>query len=150
MPDPVDTSPDSAVEPPPPAPPIVEEPSAPALVGRLDPSPLEPAVGMVPGTAATPVGPPAVAIPPVEVDPWAPTGVVSQVLAAAITGVTSVVQPEAAVAVAEEFTFPIALTVSVLAFLAVQGHIDRRDPKLRLAPRHLVEAVVRFEAEDEL
>ena len=79
-----------------------------------------------------------------------PTGVVAQVLAAAITGVTTVVQPAAAVAVASEFTFPITLTVAVVLFLAIQGHIDRRDPKLRLAPRHVVETVVRFEAEDEL
>jgi hypothetical protein len=38
----------------------------------------------------------------------------------------------------------------VLAFIAVQGHIDRRDPKLRLAPQHVVETVVRFEREAEL
>jgi hypothetical protein len=89
-------------------------------------------------------------VPPIAVGPFAPTGVVAQVLAAAITGVTSVVRPEAAVAVAEAFTFPITLTVSVLAFLAVQGYIDRRDPKLRSAPRHTVETVVHFEPEEDL
>jgi hypothetical protein len=88
--------------------------------------------------------------PPLAAQPPRPTAVIAQVLAAAITGVTQVVHPAAVVAVAEEFTFPIVLTVAVLAFLAVQSHIDRRDPKLRMAPQHVVETVVRFEPEDDL
>jgi hypothetical protein len=35
---------------------------------------------------------------------------------------------------ANRFSFPLGLTLMVIAFLAVQGRIDRRDPKLRLAP----------------
>jgi hypothetical protein len=88
------------------------------------------------------------ALPAME--PALPIGVVGQVVAAAIGGVTHVVHPDAAVAVAEEFTFPIALTIAVLGYLAVQGHIDRRDPKLRLAPQHVIETVIRFEPEGEL
>ena len=116
---------------------------------RRGPASLEPAAGARPEPAA-PAGQPTTVVPPIEAHPLAPTGVVAQVLAAAITGVTAVVQPEAAVAVAGQFTFPIALTVAVLAFIAVQGHIDRRDPKLRMAPQHVVETVVRFEPEDDL
>ena len=89
-------------------------------------------------------------MPSAVIQPAAPTGGGALVLAAAIDGVTRVVQPEAAVTVAEEFTFTIALTLAVIGFLAVQGHIDRRDPKLRLAPQHVVETVVRFEPEAEL
>jgi hypothetical protein len=40
----------------------------------------------------------------------------------------------AAVRTANRFSFPLGLTLMVIAFLAVQGRIDRRDPKLRLAP----------------
>lgn len=76
--------------------------------------------------------------------------VVAQVIGAAITGVTTVVRPEAAVAVAEQFTFPLALTVAVIVYLVVQGHVDRRDPKLRLAPQHIRETVLRFEPEADL
>jgi negative regulator of sigma E activity len=89
-------------------------------------------------------------VPSAVIQPATPTGVVAQVLAAAIDGVTRVVQPEAAITVAEQFTFPIALTLAVIGFLGVQGYIDRRDPKLRLAPQHVVETVIRFEPEAEL
>jgi hypothetical protein len=41
---------------------------------------------------------------------------------------------KAAVKTANRFSFPLILAVLVVAFLAVQGRIDRRDPKLRLAP----------------
>ncbi|HEU4979534.1 MAG TPA: hypothetical protein VFT42_11595 [Solirubrobacteraceae bacterium] len=40
----------------------------------------------------------------------------------------------AALATANRFSFPIGLALIVLLFLALQGRIDRRDPKLRLAP----------------
>lgn len=90
------------------------------------------------------------AAPVLPVEPPVPRGVVGLVLAAAIDGVTHVVRPEAAAAVAEEFTFPIVLALAVLAFLAVQGHVDRRDPKLRLAPQHVVETIVQFRPEAEL
>ncbi|HUF84453.1 MAG TPA: hypothetical protein VMQ81_07675 [Acidimicrobiia bacterium] len=89
-------------------------------------------------------------MPPAVIQPATPTGVVAQVFAAAIDGVTRVVRPEAAVTVAEHFTFPIALTLAVVGFVGIQGYIDRRDPKLRLAPQHIIETVVRFEPEAEL
>jgi hypothetical protein len=41
---------------------------------------------------------------------------------------------KAAVNTANRFSFPLILAVLVVAFLAIQGRIDRRDPKLRLAP----------------
>ena len=40
----------------------------------------------------------------------------------------------AAAATAERYSFPLVLALIVLAFVALQGRIDRRDPKLRLAP----------------
>lgn len=45
------------------------------------------------------------------------------------------VQRVAAVAV-DNPGFPLALALVVLLFLLVQYHIDRRDPKLALAPVH--------------
>jgi hypothetical protein len=39
-----------------------------------------------------------------------------------------------AVKTAERFSFPLSLAFFVVLFIAVQGRIDRRDPKLRLAP----------------
>jgi hypothetical protein len=41
---------------------------------------------------------------------------------------------KAAVKTANRFSFPLSLALLVIAFLAIQGRIDRRDPKLRLAP----------------
>jgi hypothetical protein len=41
---------------------------------------------------------------------------------------------KAAVKTANRFSFPLGLAVLVIAFLAIQGRIDRLDPKLRLAP----------------
>jgi hypothetical protein len=41
---------------------------------------------------------------------------------------------KAAVKTANRFSFPLILAILVVAFLAIQGRIDRRDPKLRLAP----------------
>lgn len=121
------------------------------------PRPAEPvgdltAPGSFSPTAAAPrrTAPLPAAAPVLAIEPPAPTGVVGLVLAAAMDGVTHVVRPEAAAAVAEEFTFPIVLTLAVLAFLAVQGYVDRRDPKLRLAPQHVVETVVQFQPEAEL
>ena len=35
---------------------------------------------------------------------------------------------------AERFSFPLSLALLVFFFMVVQGRIDRRDPKLRLAP----------------
>jgi hypothetical protein len=41
---------------------------------------------------------------------------------------------QAALTTAHKLSFPLGLTVLVIAFLGVQGRLDRRDPKLRLAP----------------
>ena len=41
---------------------------------------------------------------------------------------------EAAARTADRYSFPLGLTLLVLGFVAVQGRIDHRDPKLRLAP----------------
>jgi hypothetical protein len=41
---------------------------------------------------------------------------------------------QVAVKTAERFSFPLSLAFFVVLFMVVQGRIDRRDPKLRLAP----------------
>ncbi len=128
-----------------------EEPrTATVPLGRLDPAPVPPAVP-VPSLPTAPAAGPGRGITPTAViQPSAPTGLVAQVVAAAVDGVTWAVQPEAAITVASEFTFPITLALAVIGYLMVQGHIDRRDPKLRLAPQHVVETIVKFEREAEL
>jgi hypothetical protein len=76
--------------------------------------------------------------------------VFGQVVGAAVEQVGRVVQPQAVVAVAAEFTFPISLAFAVLAFLVAHHQVDRRDPKLRQAPRSGVETLVQFQGEDQL
>ena len=112
-----------------------------------------------PGTG-TPVQPPASAPLPeaapapeaavLRNEPTGPAAVVGQVVGAAVEQVVRAVRPEAAVAVATEFTFPLALALAVLAYLVIQGQIDRRDPKLRVAPQNVVETLVTFKTEEEL
>jgi hypothetical protein len=99
--------------------------------------------------AASAAGPSRALAPSAVIQPPTPTGFVATVLAAAVDGVAWAVRPDAAITVANEFTFPIALTIAVVGYLVVQGHIDRRDPKLRLAPQHVIETVVKFEPEPE-
>ena len=82
--------------------------------------------------------------------PIGPGAVVGQVVIAAVQQVARAVRPEAAVAVATEFTFPLALALAVVGYLFIQGRIDRRDPKLRMAPQHVVETYVKFVGEDQL
>ena len=53
-------------------------------------------------------------------------------------------------AVAAEFGFPLALAAAVLGFLLIQGYVDRRDPKLRMAPQSMSETYVRFSMEEQL
>lgn len=79
-----------------------------------------------------------------------PDTLVEQVLAAAADQVGRVVKPQAAAAVATEFGFPLVLTMAVLGYIVVQGRVDRRDPKLRMAPFTSVETIIRFEREDQL
>lgn len=83
-------------------------------------------------------------------DAIGPGGVVGRVVTAAVEQVARVVRPDAAVAVASQFTFPLALALAVLAYLVIQGRVDRRDPKLRIAPQHVLETLVIFRTEDEL
>lgn len=70
------------------------------------------------------------------------------VVTGAIGNVGLIIRPEAALAVATEFTFPLALAIAVLVFLVVQDQIDRRDPKLRAAPQHQNDTLIRFELEE--
>jgi hypothetical protein len=64
--------------------------------------------------------------------------------------VAAAVRPAAAVAVATTFTFPLALMVAVLAFLALQSRLDRADPKLQSAPRTRSETLLPFADEADL
>lgn len=83
-------------------------------------------------------------------DSVGPVAVVGQVLSAAAREVVRVVRPEAAVAVAAEFGFPLALAGAVLGFLLIQGYVDRRDPKLRMAPQTPLETILQFRTEEQL
>ena len=105
--------------------------AAPSIAPRAEPEPSEPSAAVV-GRG-----------------PVAPIDVVGDVVSAAVAQVGRIVRPEAAVAVAAEFTFPLALAVAVLLFLVVQDQVDRRDPKLRVAPRHVEDTLIRFQAEDQ-
>jgi hypothetical protein len=73
---------------------------------------------------------------------------VGGIVATAVARVGPFISADAALAVAGEFGFPLALAVAVLGFLLVQHHLDRRDPKLQAAQPHLDETVIRFESED--
>jgi hypothetical protein len=79
-----------------------------------------------------------------------PLRFVSSVLNGAAGTVGLIIRPEAALAVAAEFTFPLALALAVLMFLVIQDQFDRRDPKLRAAPQHSTDTLIRFELEEEL
>ena len=83
-------------------------------------------------------------------DSIGPVAVVGQVLTAAAQEIVRVVRPEAAVAVATEFGFPLALAAAVLGFLMIQGYVDRRDPKLRMAPQTTLETIMQFKTEEQL
>jgi hypothetical protein len=71
------------------------------------------------------------------------------VVTGAVGGVGLILQPEAALAVATEFTFPLSLAIAVLLYLVVQDQVDRRDPKLRSAPRHQTDTLIAFEPEEQ-
>jgi hypothetical protein len=70
------------------------------------------------------------------------------VVTGAIGNVGLIIRPDAALAVATEFTFPLALAVAVLLFLVVQDQVDRRDPKLRAAPQRQSDTFIHFEPEE--
>jgi hypothetical protein len=84
------------------------------------------------------------------VDSLGPVALVGEVLSAAAQEIVRVVRPEAAVAVATEFTFPLTLALAVLGFLLIQGYVDRRDPKLRMAPQTSLDTIMQFKTEEQL
>lgn len=77
-----------------------------------------------------------------------PLDFLGSVFTGAVGNVGLILRPEAAIAVATEFTFPLALALAVALFLIVQDQLDRRDPKLRSAPRHPTDTLIRFEPEE--
>ncbi|HEX9634918.1 MAG TPA: hypothetical protein VGB34_05465, partial [Candidatus Limnocylindria bacterium] len=77
-------------------------------------------------------------------------GPLALVFDAAVGQVGRVLKPEAAAVVAVTFGFPLVLNVAVVLFLLVQGWVDARDPKLRVAPRTATETVVAFQDEEQL
>jgi hypothetical protein len=104
-------------------------------------------VAFAPVTQPVPVGPaPDRAAPTPRA--LGPLDFLGGVVTGAIGNVGLIIRPEAALAVATEFTFPLALAIAVLLFLVVQDQIDRRDPKLRAAPQHQNDTLIRFEPEE--
>lgn len=51
---------------------------------------------------------------------------------------------EAGVPAARQFSLPLALGALVLAFLAIQGRVDKRDPKLMVAPVTVADDLLPF------
>jgi hypothetical protein len=76
--------------------------------------------------------------------------IADRVLAEAATQVATIVRPGAAAAVATTFSFPLTLMLAVLVFLLVQRYVDRRDPKLRAAPRSTADGLIEFKDEEGL
>ncbi len=82
--------------------------------------------------------------------PGAAEAFVSAVVMGAANEVARVVKPAAAAAVAATFGFPLVLTLAVLLFVIAQAQLDKRDPKLRDAPRSTAETRIPFEEESSL
>ncbi len=83
--------------------------------------------------------------------PDLPTAVgdaVGEAAADMVVGVNTVVKPQAAAAVANSFSFPLALMVIVVLFLIVQPRVDRRDPRLRALSNSSDEREIGFQDED--
>jgi hypothetical protein len=97
--------------------------------------------------ASNPTGPRPTIAPGLPLDPIV---IADGVLAQAASQVAAVVRPGAAAAVATTFSFPLTLMLAVLVFLLVQRYVDRRDPKLRAAPRSTAEGLVEFKDEEGL
>jgi von Willebrand factor type A domain len=68
----------------------------------------------------------------------------------ALEQVSRVVQPQAAVAVAATFGFPLGLNFAVALFLLIQGRLDSRDPKLRAGSPSRSDEYVTFDEEEGL
>lgn len=122
-------------------------PSGPDLPGT-DNGSFEP--GPAPMPQPVPVGPASDRRPAPTPSALSPFDVLGSVVTGAVGNVGMVIQPAAVLAVASEFTFPLALAIAVLLFLVVQDQVDRRDPKLRAAPRNVNETLIRFEPEEGL
>jgi hypothetical protein len=80
--------------------------------------------------------------------PKDPIAVVQDVLSTTIDQATNAIKPQVA-AVVQTFGFPVGLALAVLAFLIIQNHLDRRDPKLRAGTSSEAETFLPFEGEDE-
>jgi hypothetical protein len=134
---------------------VIDRVATPTPSPELTPSPT-PEPTATPSQASTVTAPPSPPAPELAPAPAAaaqavgPGAVVGQVLSAAAAQVGRVVRPEVAAAIATEFGFPILLTIAVLAFLMIQNYVDRRDPKLRMAPRNTYETYLKFETEEQL
>jgi hypothetical protein len=78
------------------------------------------------------------------------TGAIDGIISGVAERIRTTVKPAAAVAVATNFSFPLALMIAVLVFLLVQSRLDDRDPKLRSAPLTGGETILPFQDEDQL
>jgi hypothetical protein len=85
---------------------------------------------------------------PFEPDARGGGGIIEAVLGAVTQQVQSTVKPAVVAALAQTFTFPLALAAIVLLFLLIQSRLDGRDPKLRYAPRSAGEVYIEFGEED--
>jgi hypothetical protein len=74
-----------------------------------------------------------------------PAAIVQGLVDTVVRGVAGTVRPAAVVAVAEAFSFPLALMVAVLLFLVAQSRMD--DPKFRLAPLDKTDTTIAFQEE---
>jgi hypothetical protein len=79
-----------------------------------------------------------------------PVGIVGAFVSRVASQVRASVQPEVVQAVAETFTFPLALMLAVLLFLVIQHRLDRRDPKLRNDTATGAEIVIHFVDEQDV
>jgi hypothetical protein len=75
---------------------------------------------------------------------------VTDVAGTVVTGVASVVKPAAAAAVANTFSFPLALMIIVVLFLILQPKLDRTDPRLRALAAGSESGAIAFEEEETL
>lgn len=85
----------------------------------------------VPGTQAA-GGTDVIEAPPLRTGPVAAVAAAAQAVTRAVAQAAQQVA-QTAVAVAHDGQFPLGLVAVVVVFLAVQGRLDRRDPKLALA-----------------
>ena len=138
---------DTESQPPAAAPGAAPPPSGPQLSETDESAGLPPGGGLAPIAQPDPVGP-APDRPALAPTALGPLDFLGGFVTGAIGNVGLIIRPDAAIAVATEFTFPLALAIAVLLFLVVQDQVDRRDPKLRAAPKSQGDTFIRFEAEE--